>query len=442
MAKKGNQQTKLSPENYIRTKARTLPIHECMVNHAWEEARMANVMIARKHTNGNITGCNFLVDLMALGIKGSSYFFNMDIVEYNEVVASWKNEHGFITIPYALAHNIILAAEEYSEDLGFQQCKLYRNTTKYMLDEDTDDIELIEIECGVNGKPMLALTDNMDVMTIRSYHETLKKSVGEDGYTFIENWGDFDASRSYADDEQFFLDNIDRVFNMPEDERGHFFEIAAELIDEYKSSDKIEVIKGKIDFIKNLKVNRREVSPEFLGLKPDDELPSETAVEYFCDVLGAVIAEESVISRAERLSKLLPGHPATTLATLFANLKTEDFDFNGFAAKGVKDFPDYGLLQMFNDTYVADNLLAISKKNDGVLDFKKYFGDRTEFNQLELFHYFQSSSILAGSFDDLEYLMAILDSIPELSIDEDLMMILNRFVVEVVFNSLRNILLS
>jgi len=54
---KGKVIQMLSPENYIRKKARTLPIYECWLNTDWEESGMATVVIARRHTNENITFC-------------------------------------------------------------------------------------------------------------------------------------------------------------------------------------------------------------------------------------------------------------------------------------------------------------------------------------------------------------------------------------------------
>ena len=47
----------LSPEKYIKTKGRLLPIHECLINPDWEVVKTANIVIARKHPNGNITAC-------------------------------------------------------------------------------------------------------------------------------------------------------------------------------------------------------------------------------------------------------------------------------------------------------------------------------------------------------------------------------------------------
>lgn len=55
MAKKNNQQPKLSPENYIRQKARTLPIHECYISDDIYEVGEASIIVARRHENGKIT---------------------------------------------------------------------------------------------------------------------------------------------------------------------------------------------------------------------------------------------------------------------------------------------------------------------------------------------------------------------------------------------------
>jgi hypothetical protein len=45
MAKKKQTQQvqQLSPENYIRQKARNLPVFECMINEDWEVSKMASV---------------------------------------------------------------------------------------------------------------------------------------------------------------------------------------------------------------------------------------------------------------------------------------------------------------------------------------------------------------------------------------------------------------
>jgi len=58
----------LSPENYIRQKARNLTIAECFITPGWEESGECNILIARKHVSGNYTVGFYLVDTFCLGI--------------------------------------------------------------------------------------------------------------------------------------------------------------------------------------------------------------------------------------------------------------------------------------------------------------------------------------------------------------------------------------
>ena len=45
----------LSPKEYVVTKARNLPIYESLISPNWEEAGVADILIARKHKNDHIT---------------------------------------------------------------------------------------------------------------------------------------------------------------------------------------------------------------------------------------------------------------------------------------------------------------------------------------------------------------------------------------------------
>lgn len=156
MAKRKNPKGKviqmLSPENYIKQKARNLPIQECWINSKWKEDGLAQTLVARIHSNGNLTVGMFLVDLKCLGVKDATYFFNMDVGEYQELLNKMKDNMPMESINYNLVHNIVFAGIEYAEDLGFENHKDFK-ISKYILEEDTDDIELIEIECGLHGKP-------------------------------------------------------------------------------------------------------------------------------------------------------------------------------------------------------------------------------------------------------------------------------------------------
>jgi hypothetical protein len=153
--KKNNQQSQqqLSPEQYIRTRARKLPINTCYINKDWEESGMANIVVSRKHSNGNYTFGFYLVDLFALGTKDTFYNFNIEEDVINNLLER-INDLEIITVDYTLVHNIIYGANAFAEDHGF---KIYSdfNLTQYILEEDDDNIELIEIEFGKNGAPLI-----------------------------------------------------------------------------------------------------------------------------------------------------------------------------------------------------------------------------------------------------------------------------------------------
>jgi hypothetical protein len=141
----------LSPENYIRQRARTLPINQCFVNGNWENNKMANLLITRKHTNGNYTMGFYLVDLLCMGLKETFFLFNENEAKYNEIKEELTGEDGLIEIDYTLAHNIIFAGIEFASDHGFNPHKDFTNLTRFILEEDDENIELMEIECGHDG---------------------------------------------------------------------------------------------------------------------------------------------------------------------------------------------------------------------------------------------------------------------------------------------------
>jgi len=124
----------LSPENYIRKKARSLPIQECTINSSWEETNLAQISIARIHTNGNITCCFYLIDLLCLGVKDTHYIFNRSLLEYQEQMAAVDEKMPVQHVKYALVHNIILAGIEFAEEYGFKPHKDYTSITQFMLE--------------------------------------------------------------------------------------------------------------------------------------------------------------------------------------------------------------------------------------------------------------------------------------------------------------------
>jgi len=195
MAKKQHPQI-LSPENYIRQRACNLPIFKCLVNEGWEEDGLAQLTISRRHINGNITYCSYLVDLKCLGIKDTFYDFNIPEEHFEQVVDKMTQGYALVEIEYALAHNIIHAGWEFGEEIGFKPYKDFLSITRYMLEEDSDAIPLIKIDCGdIDGKPLFVQGPFENDAEVSRILAQLEKHVGEGNYRFImqdDIWDDED----------------------------------------------------------------------------------------------------------------------------------------------------------------------------------------------------------------------------------------------------------
>ena len=145
------KQKQLSPQNYVKTKARTLPISECYINEDWEESGLANIFVFRRHTTGNITFGSYLVDLYALGTKDTYFNFNIPPKDIEGLL----KRGNFKLTNYILVHNIIYGANEYAEDNGFKIHKDFANYTQYILEKDDELVSFVDIEFGKNGKPVV-----------------------------------------------------------------------------------------------------------------------------------------------------------------------------------------------------------------------------------------------------------------------------------------------
>lgn len=197
--KKGKVVQMLSPQNYIKQKARTLPIHECWLNSAWNEDGIANILVARKHTNGNLTVGMYLVDIRCLGVKDAQYFFNMSPVEYRDLLDRVIKNMELEPAEYVLVHNIVYAGIEFADDYGFKPHKDF-TVAEYILEEDTDDIELMAIACGKDDKPFYVRGPLDSDQRVKQIIAQLEKTAGAGNFTFIDGldvpWDD-----DFTDDE-------------------------------------------------------------------------------------------------------------------------------------------------------------------------------------------------------------------------------------------------
>lgn len=181
MAKKKAKKIKntISPEKYMQTKVRNLPVAECLITSGVFETSQGNIVISRKHASGNYTFGIFLVDTFCLGVRDCFYRYNISEDEY---FRRFKND-SFTKISYNEAHNIVYGAVAYAADLGIQPHK-YFGITQYILEPDTEDIPLIEYNFGLNGKPCLIVQSQREA---DKYLPILRKHVGDDFKYIIGN---------------------------------------------------------------------------------------------------------------------------------------------------------------------------------------------------------------------------------------------------------------
>lgn len=264
----------LKPHNYIRQKARRLPIFKCLVNDDWLESGLAMVMVARQRMNGHIVGANYLIDTHCLGLKETSYVYDISSFEFDDLVNQTAEvmELDLIEIDSTLAFNIIYGAIEYAEDIGFSPHKDFR-VTEYLLD-DVESIEVIDIEFGKNGKPFYVSGPYDDVEKILS---VLDRNLGQGNYSFSspyeeeyvlpsafpqekidQNFERFEGDAEIAYDFQltvasFVYDMLNGDFRDLDFDEAFYSEVVEATLDEMVDLDEemISLTEGQVDVILN-----------------------------------------------------------------------------------------------------------------------------------------------------------------------------------------------
>lgn len=172
----------LTPEKFIQTKARLLPIGKCYVNESWYDLGKGSIIVSRRHVNGNITCGIYLVDLFCTGVKDSFYLHNISKKEFEDVLDGMSEKEDLLEIEYALAHNIIFGSVRFAHIYKFKPHKSF-TLTKNILEEEKADIEVINIPFGVDEMPAVVVSEQ-DPKT--GIIKQLNKLVGEGNYIVMD----------------------------------------------------------------------------------------------------------------------------------------------------------------------------------------------------------------------------------------------------------------
>jgi hypothetical protein len=210
------QQT-LTPEKYIRTKVRSLPIDSCLINKHWEHHGLATIIVKRRHPKGTITGGIFIVDIFCMGVKDCLYIFNVQEEDFQEKIYHIAG-NDYYEESYDYLHNIIFNSIEFAQSFDIAPHKDF-NLCQYILEEE-DSIAFIETPLGdETGKPLFLTTyeypQNKVVINKLMHHfgeggfkVLYKEDMESDDFEGYEDTED-DDFEDYADPLDFDIDYSD-----------------------------------------------------------------------------------------------------------------------------------------------------------------------------------------------------------------------------------------
>jgi hypothetical protein len=387
----------LSPENYIRQKARNLPVYKCLVNSNWKDSGIAQILISRKHTNGNLTTGMYMIDLYCLGARDTFYHFNRPEFEFNELVENMSEGLDMIPIDYALVHNIIHTALEFSEELGFKPHKDFTSVTQYILEEDTDDIELMEIECGLNGKPAFFISDSFSEVQSRKIIHQLEQAVGSGNFDIIDEYVDdmemedmakveaFDQMKPQERKDLFLQLSQKEILDLTEEEFQDLHWVT-ESIYVYDVTDD-DVVDAFFDKWKNemeMEIDENEFSNESLGV--DSVKFSEEELDDFTQDFGNLLENTSkTLNDFEDLSRKWGNLPFICYHELIWLIERDPVAHDQKLEKYLAQFPAYTLLRL--EKLKTD---IINQKDDVTFEgfgFEQLFKGRSSITEFEMLEY-------------------------------------------------------
>lgn len=446
--KKGKVIQMLSPENYIKQKARDLPVYECWVNKGWDKDQLAHVIVARKHVTGNITFGIYLVDLKCLGVKDAIYQFNVPHFEYLEHLEA-TNENMAINlekISYVLAHNIIYAGIEFAEEYGFEPYKDFA-VAKYILEEDNEDIEIIDIECGINGMPFYVRGPLDSELRANQLIDQLEKTAGPGNYEFVNATDyDFYDDDETGDDEDVFEEESDHddLYDfieqwplekkvvmlkslMAEEDRAPdktdallLYILIQSIFNQHFEKDDLKESSSKL--LKQLKAYEitPDLSDEVLGLNTINQFGLDRYIwqDQFLKIFHASSNEvKSMLAKLKKIRKTMPDNPAVHFLDLFINKSKNYQQYLKKINDSYTRFPDYSLIKILKISFSeATEYNSIMAEGPAL-----FFSQRKQIHEIELFLYLTMLNQLAFYNNDFKQILVIEDIATEIDLSDNIL---------------------
>ena len=395
------KQAQQSAENYIKTQARSLPIAECWITKDWQNAGMCNVIVARRHKNENVTLGIYLVDLYCLGVKDANYQFNVSPADYKHIT---KHSGGVEACEYVLAHNIIYGAIAFAEDYGFKPHKDFA-IAQYILEEDDENVELIELDFGFEGQPFYTRGPNDDNAKINNIKNTLIRTAGEGNFTVVED----------IDNDDFVEDEFEHATGDVSEESREFLETyfsVAALYEAMVRTKKSEKFLEKSNVGKNYKLTEDWVENAFRKFDYDEQR------DHYHQLVTLVENKQyrEAITELEKAAIEYPDKAP------FQNLLQSAYLLNGQTYKSFEmiismyeRFPGYlfAFVNYINMLIDEDNLNEAASMIGEIKDMDKLYPDRKVFEMHEAAIFYATMSRYFTSKGDIDRADLYMDLIIE-----------------------------
>ncbi|MFA9391377.1 MAG: hypothetical protein ACERKD_16330 [Prolixibacteraceae bacterium] len=447
----------LSPEKYIRQKARSLPVYDCWINKHWKESQMANIVVARQHTNGNITAGIYLMDLSCLGVKDTLWVFNLPLVEFRDKLEIiFDAEGGFSSIEYALAHNIVYAGIEFAADYEFKPHKDFTSLTQYILEEDTNAIPLIEVTCGFDGFPAYMQESPENNHQSKEIIAQLERVAGPGNYMLLDEYGNNLNDVDYFDDEEEedeftdmdfeekrneFLNYYQRIETFSESEAKYFFSLQQSIVND--SIDHKECNRYYDDLlyeVTKIEIDYDEIPAEMFGLESADS-PIEPEVKaLFWEIIDQGENLKVMKKRFKQFLKFQGYNAAKEYLGLLIGKEGRSKKYEEELKLAASKYPNYALIQL-----KLNKLRIISHNFESELAYpyliNQYFKGRKSIHPWEQFCYIDLLTHYVLAEKNFGKLEAMKDVLLELSDDNESYTILYSlclmFQIEIMANKFR-----
>ncbi len=375
--KKPAQVVRLSPEKYIKTKGRNLPIHECLILDGWQERGLAQIFVARKMPSGNICLGIYLVDHFCLGLKDTAYQFNLTLSEYEDLKGDFgRNNMGECS--YDLVHNLIFDAIEFAAEYKFKAHKDFRISQYLLEDDETAEVEMIDIEMGKDGKPFL-MTGPFDNPQQLINH--LTAVAGPGGFDYIARIGGEEGAYDEDEFDEFIEGGDD------EEVREKLVTLMAGFINHLFDERVVsKELRERKDLISVESLTEGVVIDDAMADKYVDMLVGDVGTD-FNKLLNTVEADlDKANNLVDSFIEKYPGMmPAYQIKALILNLKEQPEKSNQILKEAYLKDPDYLIGKI---AYIVSELSheRLGEAEDFIGDKRKlsdFIEDRSAFSSEE-----------------------------------------------------------